>query len=251
LLASGVEDVALDPNILTRVLESHDRLVGVVDGDGALVQLNARARGLLAAEQKGATAFAPAPLADAAADAREGGVQRRGLLVPTDRGERFLSGHLWPMGAEYVGFALRADGATSPDVVALRLGVQPWQARHALHAAQGLSDQDIAIALTNGSGSLEDRLHDLARSVCEQQPLATGGGVTYRVAPSPGASGSFPALEPVGTRAGVAEVAPIEQLQITAPEARPRRRKRRSTPGARLRELIAGLRKKRTPEARV
>jgi CheY-like chemotaxis protein len=170
----------VDAVILSQVLESHDRLLGVIDADDGLVGCNTRARELLipAAERMQRATAAPRALIDAADESRSFGVVRRALLVRTgDGAEHFLHGHFWPLENGHVGFALRTDGTASSAEVASALGVPPWRAQKALQAAQRLSFHDIAAALAAGGGDVTECISRLAAAPVRSSaclPLPSG-----------------------------------------------------------------------------
>jgi len=157
--------MAVESEILSQVLESHDRLIGVIDAGGSLVRGNQRARSLLLDGSVGAAAPLPRALTEAAEDTRQSGVLRRGVLAWTTGGELYLSGHFWPIGEDFVGFALRPEQVTGIDDVASALGIQPWRAQKAVRAAQLLTDREVATALGAGGGDVHACIRDLAETL--------------------------------------------------------------------------------------
>jgi len=206
--------MAVETALLSQVLESHDRLIGVIDSRGGLVQGNERAHRLLVQPDVGAGSapMLPHALADAADDARERGVVRRGVLLRGGVEELFLHGHFWPMDGDCVGFALRSDVAEESAQVAGDLGIPPWHAAQALRAAQQLSDREIASALVAGGGNVTRCLELLAaaprwgtaRAVHE----GAVGAAQHRIEIAPPEALSRNAEPDEGTAAGTAERPP-------------------------------------------
>ena len=159
----------MDVHTIATLLDSHDRLIGIIDANNRMVDMNGRARGALR-EHRGVI---PASLISAAAAVRMRGAQRHGVLI----GSVYVQGFFWPMPAELVGFVLRPLGGQRSDEIAALLRIQRWEARQAIAAVQRLSDHNIAVAFTTRHGTVADCIDYLARSIC---PAASSEQVTVR-----------------------------------------------------------------------
>ncbi len=158
----------MDVHTISTLLDSHDRLIGIIDADNCLVDMNGRARAAL----HGHRGQLPASLMSAAAAVRMRGAQRHGVLI----GSVYVQGFFWPMAAEVVGFVLRPLGGHRSEDIAALLRIQRWEARQAIAAVERLSDHNVAVAFTTHPGTVAECIDYLARSLCpaasgEQAPL--------------------------------------------------------------------------------